>query len=116
MRAGIRGIIGESFGEIFAGNCTALGIPTVCLKHEEIDALMSTVSEKSDTMIELNLENKSVNAKGTSYTFTMPESYRQSLASGAWDTTAALLANKELIEDKMKALPYLVKFSIESAN
>ena len=67
MRAGIRGIVGESFGEIFAGNCTALGIPTVCLKREELDFLMSTVSKKPDTTIELNLDNGTVSAAGTSY-------------------------------------------------
>ena len=40
----------------------------------------------------------------------MPESYRQSLASGAWDTTSALLANKDLIERKIGELPYITGY------
>ena len=55
MRAGIRGIVGESFGEIFAGNCTALGIPTVRLKHEEIEVLMAAVEADPGTEITLDL-------------------------------------------------------------
>ncbi len=110
MRAGIRGIVGESFGEIFAGNCTALGIPTVELKHKEIESLMSAVTGNPDTEIELDLEKETVKTDNTAYTLTMPESYRRSLVSGAWDTTTALLANKDLVEKKLKELPYVTGY------
>ena len=107
MRAGIRAVIGESYGEIFAGNCTALGIPTVRLAHDEIDALMNLASGNPETELELDLENKKVSAADVSFSITIPESYRQSLVTGAWDTTALLLANRELIEKKMSELPYV---------
>ncbi len=110
MRAGIQAIVGESFAEIFAGNCTALGIPTVCLDHDEIKLLMSKVSENPAVEIEVDLEKKTVSSGTTSFALTMPESYRQSLVSGAWDITAALLANKDLVEKKMKELPYITGY------
>ncbi len=110
MRAGIRGIVGESFGEIFAGNCTALGIPSVKLKHEEVEFLMSSVNENPAGEIVLNLEKKSVSLGDTVYTFKMPESYRESLVSGSWDTTAALLENKDLIDKKLDELPYVAGY------
>jgi hypothetical protein len=40
----------------------------------------------------------------------MLESYRQSLVSGSWDTTAALLANKDLIAKKKGELPYITGY------
>lgn len=110
MRAGIRAVIGESYGEIFAGNCTALGIPNVRLAHEEIDTLMNLVSGNPQTEIELDLESRTVRAAVLSFSIVIPESYRQSLVTGAWDTTALLLANRELIEKKMSELPYIAGY------
>lgn len=110
MRAGIRAIVGESFAEIFAGNCTALGIPTVILKHEEIESFMSAVIANPEIEIEVDLEKKTVKAGDTQFTLAIPESYRQSLVTGAWDTTTALLANKDLVEKKLKELPYVAGY------
>lgn len=110
MRMGIRGIVGESFAEIFAGNCTALGIPAVCLKDKEIDTVMTVVDENPATAVVLDLEKKTVTAGKASFSFTMPEPYRRSLTSGAWDTTAALLENLDLIEKKAKELPYIAGY------
>ena len=45
MRWGIDAIIGESFAEIFAGNCLALGIPTVTADHETIVELQEWIDE-----------------------------------------------------------------------
>ena len=53
MRAGIQAIVGESFAEIFAGNCTAMGIPAVALSSEEISFLMDEI--KRDPQMELAL-------------------------------------------------------------
>ena len=39
MRFGIKAIIGESFAEIFAGNCTSLGIPVCTADEQTIDEL-----------------------------------------------------------------------------
>jgi len=42
-RWGIRAIVGESFAEIFFGNCVALGIPAVTASREDVARLMDAV-------------------------------------------------------------------------
>ena len=39
MRWGIKAIVGESFGEIFFGNCIANGIPPVCVSADDAKKL-----------------------------------------------------------------------------
>ena len=43
MRFGFDAFIGASFAEIFAGNCTALGLPCLTLEPAELAALMDSV-------------------------------------------------------------------------
>ena len=110
MRMGIRGIVGESFAEIFAGNCTALGIPTVCINEKEIEILLSQIETAPETEVLIDLEKKTVSAGQNSFSLTIPEPVRQSLTSGAWDTTAALLQNRDMVEKKAKELSYIAGY------
>jgi 3-isopropylmalate/(R)-2-methylmalate dehydratase small subunit len=41
---GYQAFVGASFAEIFAGNCTALGLPCVTLAERDLEALMDSVS------------------------------------------------------------------------
>ena len=107
MRMGIRALVGESFAEIFAGNCTALGIPAAQVSHEDIEKLMSLVERDPETLLTVDLEAKTVSAENLSVSLTMPESYRRALASGTWDTTTALLANHNEIKKVAEHLPYI---------
>jgi 3-isopropylmalate dehydratase small subunit len=71
---------------------------------------MSMVTRKPDIEIMLDMEAMTVSTGDTAFTFAIPESYRQSLISGSWDTTSALLANKDLIEKKIAELPYIAGY------
>src|SRR5579864_6812983 len=64
MRWGIRAIVGESFAEIFAGNCTMLGIPTATVTHEEMKQLMKLAKEKPQTKYLVDLEKKTLLSEG----------------------------------------------------
>jgi 3-isopropylmalate/(R)-2-methylmalate dehydratase small subunit len=64
MRWGIDAIIGESFAEIFAGNCLALGIPTVTADHETINALQQWVDDNPDGELEVDVESETVSYDG----------------------------------------------------
>jgi 3-isopropylmalate/(R)-2-methylmalate dehydratase small subunit len=110
MRWGIKAIIGESFAEIFAGNCSALGIPAVRVSAQEAEMLAHLVQEQPQTQIEIDLESKLVRAGGYEIRLEMPESSRKVLVDGTWDSTAVLLASKDAIESTAARIPYLKGF------
>jgi 3-isopropylmalate/(R)-2-methylmalate dehydratase small subunit len=107
MRFGMRGIIGESFAEIFAGNCTALGVPAVTASQETVQALSEAVTSHPDTRIAIDLVRKEVACGSLRAPVEIPESARQALVEGSWDTTAQLLANQRDIQSTAAAIPYM---------
>ena len=117
MRAGIKAIIGESFAEIFLGNCTALGIPAVTLDEKSVNEIMNTVRENPQTALSINLNKKVVvlkNGEGRNfkeYKIGISDSARQVFLSGTWDTTSMLLGREREIRKKAEELPYLKGFS-----
>ena len=107
MRMGIQAFVGESFAEIFSGNCTALGLPAARISHEDAVRLQAMVEADPGVEITLDLESLTVSAGGTRVSFTMPDSDRKSLVSGTWDTTAMLLANRDSIRATAARIPYI---------
>lgn len=110
QKYGIEAIIGESFAEIFIGNCTSIGIPCVSLNKEDVDSLAQLVLENPGTQIQIDLVAKQVRTPEENFYLEINESFRKSLAEGTWDTTAALLQNKDKIEEVYRNLPYIKGF------
>jgi 3-isopropylmalate/(R)-2-methylmalate dehydratase small subunit len=107
MRWGIDALIGESFAEIFAGNCLALGIPTVTADHETVDALQQWVDDNPDGEVEVDVAGETV-AYGDSETdVTVDEGQRKALVDGIWDTTALMKANQQAIQETAGSIPYV---------
>lgn len=109
-RYGIKAIVGESFAEIFAGNCNVMGIPVVQVSAADAEALQGAVEANPELEINIDLAARTVKAGGLSFSLTMPEAFRQSLVMGTWDSTGVLLENMAAIAAKAKALPYLQAF------
>lgn len=107
VRFGMRAIIGESFAEIFAGNCTALGVPAVTASQDHITQLMQAVEREPRTTITVNIAAKTVTLGSKQMPVDLPESFRQALVEGSWDTTAQLLANREAIDKTAAGIAYL---------
>ncbi|MFB6222399.1 MAG: 3-isopropylmalate dehydratase small subunit [Haloarcula sp.] len=107
MRWGIDAIIGEGFAEIFAGNCLALGIPTLTADHETITALQDWVDDNPDGTIEVDVADESVQYGDTEISVSVDDAQRQALVEGIWDTTALMKANRNSIEETASELPYL---------
>jgi 3-isopropylmalate/(R)-2-methylmalate dehydratase small subunit len=107
VRWGIRAIIAESYAEIFAGNCVMLGTPAVVASKEHTAALQKIVSEAPKTPVTVDLEKMEVRAGGLSFPVTMPETRRNALMEGTWDSTSLLLANADKIRQTAAGLHYM---------
>ncbi|MDQ2071728.1 3-isopropylmalate dehydratase small subunit [Haloarcula sp. NS06] len=107
MRWGIDAIIGEAFAEIFAGNCLALGIPTVTADHETINALQQWVDDNPDGEIEVDVRAETVTYGDNEINVSVDRAQREALVEGNWDTTALMKANQNAIEETASELPYL---------
>jgi len=107
MRWGIDAIIGEGFAEIFAGNCLALGIPTVTADHETINALQQWVDDNPDGDIEVDVRAETVTYSDNEINVSVDRAQREALVEGNWDTTALMKANRNAIEETASQLPYL---------
>ncbi|MDR9381078.1 MAG: 3-isopropylmalate dehydratase small subunit [Natronomonas sp.] len=107
VRWGIDAIIGESFAEIFAGNCLALGVPTVTADSETIEALQEWIEANPDGTIEVDVADETVTYGGKTIDVTVNEAQRKALVDGIWDTTALMKSNTEAIEKTAASLPYV---------
>ncbi len=104
---GIRALIGESFAEIFFGNCLALGIPCVTAPASVIQTLQGAVAENPQLQLTLDLLNKQVCWEDRTAAVEIPQGAWQMLVQGTWDATGQLLAARERIQEVAASLPYL---------
>ena len=111
MRWGIKAILGESFAENFAGNCTMLGIPTMTVPQADIQRLQKTVKDNPKALFTVDLDKKILLCDGKEAAkFDIHESKRNALVNGTWDSTGLLLANASKTADIAKKLPYVNGF------
>ena len=104
---GITAIVGESFAEIFYGNCISLGVPCPMVSEQDIEKLMAAVEADPNVEVSVDLEQRTVKAGNVSVPFEMAEGVRSSFLLGRWDTTAELLANKDAIAATAARVPYM---------
>jgi 3-isopropylmalate/(R)-2-methylmalate dehydratase small subunit len=107
MRWGIDAIVGESFAEIFAGNCLALGIPTVTADQETVEAIQDWVDANPDGEIDVDVADETVTYGDTTVDVTVDDAQRKALVEGIWDTTALMKSNTEAIRKTAESLPYV---------
>ncbi len=115
MRWGIDAIIGESFAEIFAGNCLALGIPTVTADSETIEELQDWVNENPDGELEIDVEAETVTYGSETIDVTVDDAQRKALVDGVWDTTALMKSNAGAVRETARELPYVDSGAIPEA-
>lgn len=111
MRSGIKAMLGESFADIFAGNCRMIGLPAATLKMEGIHKLMDFIENNSSENIVVDLQKREISYNNSKLEFEMSDSLRQALMEGTWDSTSVLMEAQEEIKQVMSRLPYLTNFN-----
>jgi 3-isopropylmalate/(R)-2-methylmalate dehydratase small subunit len=106
-RWGIRGIIGESFAEIFFGNCVAIGIPCVTATAEVVSQVQQALTASPQVAVTLDIENLRVLYGDQSAAVEMPEGVRQAFLAGTWDACGQLVANADQINATAQRLAYM---------
>ena len=109
-QTGIRLIIGESFAEIFYGNCVAMGIPCPVVDAGTIDKLMRKVEDNPSHEITADLQSRQITCDGESYPFDMPDGTCNAFLDGRWDSTTELLSATDEIHQTAAGLPYFDGF------
>jgi 3-isopropylmalate/(R)-2-methylmalate dehydratase small subunit len=105
-RFGFRGVIAESFAEIFFGNCTTLGIPCVTAAAEDTRALGAAIEADPSAEVEIDVDALRVTCGDLSFPVHMPDSAREALIGAQWDPIAELLDGADAVAERVKALGY----------
>jgi 3-isopropylmalate/(R)-2-methylmalate dehydratase small subunit len=111
MRRGFRAFVGESFAEIFFGNCVALGLPCVTLAPADLAALFDAVELDPAQEVVVDLAALTVACRAGTFPASIPEGARSQLLGGTWNATAVLLEAGPAIERTASALPYVSGFA-----
>lgn len=107
QRWGIDVLIGESFAEIFFGNCVALGIPCVTAEAEVVKAIQSAIATNPQLEVKVDLEAQTVTWGDQTAAIAMGDGPRQMFVSGTWDACGQLVAQQAQIQQTAAKLPYL---------
>ncbi len=111
LRFGFQAFVGISFAEIFAGNCTALGLPCLTLAPRDLAKLMDAVDLDPSQEVVVDVIKRQVTSRIGTFSGALPEGTRTQLIEGSWNNTAVLLQAGTAIEAAAARLPYMQDFA-----
>jgi 3-isopropylmalate/(R)-2-methylmalate dehydratase small subunit len=107
QRFGFQALIGESFAEIFFGNCVALGIPCFTLSEEDVLRVQMEIKENPTLPLTIDLSSLTLMQGSRTHSLQMSSNVQNQFLSGHWDVTGLLLDNTPKIRQAAAALPYM---------
>jgi 3-isopropylmalate/(R)-2-methylmalate dehydratase small subunit len=107
-RWGIQAVIGESFAEIFLGNCSAIGLLCVTAEPETVTHLQSLIQDNPQLSIMVDIESLQLRAGDLTASIKMGDGSRQMMLSGTWDACGQLVSGAENTRATAATLPYLM--------
>jgi 3-isopropylmalate/(R)-2-methylmalate dehydratase small subunit len=109
-RWGIRAFVGESFAEIFFGNCVALGLPCLTAAAADVARLMGSVETEPGQELVVDLAAQTVQCATGVFRAVLPDGPREQFLKGEWDALGELLEAPDQIRTTAGRLPYLSEF------
>jgi len=87
-----------------------IGLPCVTASPSDVEKLMSVVERDPMAVLKIDLKAGRCQAPAVTIPVLIPEHVRDSLMTGAWDTTGLLRDNYEQVNAVGAKLPYLSGF------
>ena len=110
-RWGIEGFVGESFAEIFFGNCVAIGLPCLTAAAADVARLQAAIEAQPQVEITVDVAGQRVSWDGGQIAATMPDGARGQFVDGTWDALGQLLEAGNAIATTAEGLPYTSNFA-----
>ena len=111
-RWGINAFVGESFAEIFYGNCIAMGLPCLRVSAEDMQTLMAAVVSDPAQELVVDLEARKVRYAGGAVAADIADGPREQFIKGNWDSLGQLLDAGDQISETAAGLPYTNGFAV----
>jgi 3-isopropylmalate/(R)-2-methylmalate dehydratase small subunit len=106
---GFGAIIAPSFADIFKNNCAKIGLLAVEIPKEAVQKLLDAVREDPDTVITVELTERTVTGPNVRETFEMDDFTRQRLLEGLDDISLTLTYEDDLEAYERSRPSYLPK-------
>ncbi len=111
LRWGVKALVGESFADIFFGNCVAMGIPCLIVSEADAAKLIAAVEKDPAHDMTVDVDARSVTFNGLTVPATMPDGARTLLLKGTWDATRILVDALPQVKETAAKLPYTRAFA-----
>lgn len=103
---GIKAIIGESFAEIFFGNCTAIGLLCLTTNADILNQLMNLNKCNPQMQFKLDIQSLTICCENKQFSVLMPDGLRQTFLAGNQDQLIELLSVRQKIISTAERVPY----------
>ncbi|HLO88177.1 MAG TPA: 3-isopropylmalate dehydratase small subunit [Nostocaceae cyanobacterium] len=104
---GIKAIIGESFAEIFFGNCVAIGVPCVTAEPATVKQLQELVTANPQASVSIDLSKLQAQIGDFTASVHLAEGTKSAFIAGTWDACGQLVAKAEQVKATAAKLPYI---------
>lgn len=106
-RYGLRAVVAESFGEIFFGNATTLGIPCVTASREDLGRIRQIIESEPKREMTIDLATETIQFGDSVFPASLRSSAREALIRGRWDALGELLEGQESVAERVANLAYM---------